>query len=132
MKREKNNEILKRIIFLINYLGLKKYEMAEKIGVSNAHFSNVLNGRYNITDRVISAICETFNVNSEWIINGAGPMFNGAPPADPAAGVSFSLNPAKIPKSEKDIFINNLNNFDETQWALFLSLLKNLMRGIDK
>lgn len=50
-------------------------EFADSINMSRSNLANLENGRYRITDRVISDICAVHNVNREWLETGAGEMF---------------------------------------------------------
>lgn len=129
MKTLKHDEIAGRVVLLLGLLKLKKYEVAETLGISNPHFSSVLNGRYPFSENLITAICETYSVNRDWLVDGKGDIFAGPLP-DPLK-VLNSRSAFMLSDDSKDKFLNNLNNFDDTQWALFLGLLSDLMRGIE-
>lgn len=45
-------------------------EFGNKIGISGSNIRNIENSRINVTDRVISDICDCFNVNEDWLRNG--------------------------------------------------------------
>ena len=57
------------------YLDLTQEEFAKKIGLSRANVGNIEYGRVLLTDRNIITICQTFNVNEEWLRNGTEPVF---------------------------------------------------------
>ena len=75
-------EIYERIILLRNellkdYKG-KKYsrnDFAEKIGVTRGVIENIEYNRVEIKDHIIKLICQTFNVNEDWLRNGNKPIF---------------------------------------------------------
>ena len=45
-------------------------EFGGKIGISGSNMRSIENSRVNATDRVISDICTTFDVNEDWLRNG--------------------------------------------------------------
>lgn len=52
-------------------LGIKNCDdFGVQIGLSGSNVRNIETSRVNTTDRVISDICITFNVNEEWLRNG--------------------------------------------------------------
>lgn len=65
-----------RISLLLNELGIKQYEFAERIGVTETAVSAWKNGRRNITEQTIKAICREFNVDYIWLTTGEGEMFS--------------------------------------------------------
>ena len=64
-------------------LNLSQEEFGKKIGIkSRAHISALENGSRNITDRIISDICDKYNVNIDWLKSGNGDMFVKLLPED--------------------------------------------------
>lgn len=61
-----------RLRFLRKYkLGYKNCDdFGAKIGLSGSNIRNIETGRINLTDRVISDICNVFFVNEDWLRNG--------------------------------------------------------------
>lgn len=56
----------------------KKYsrnDFAEKIGVSRGVIENIEYNRVEAKDHIIKLICQTFNVNEDWLRNGNEPIF---------------------------------------------------------
>lgn len=66
----------KRIKELRKALGLSGEKFGAKIGLTRMAISNLENGRYNLTEANILAICREFNVNEDWLRTGNGEMFN--------------------------------------------------------
>lgn len=63
-------------------LGLSQDEFAQRIGkVTRSHISNIENGA-NASDRVIEDICDTFNLNPDWLKYGVEPQFRTIHPDD--------------------------------------------------
>ena len=58
-----------------NILKLTQQDFSEALKISRSIMGNIEIGRIALTDRVIDTICEKFNVNKEWIIDGIGEIF---------------------------------------------------------
>lgn len=62
---------------LISTLGLKKGDIAEKIGFTQSYISMILSGnKTNPSDRFYESLKREFNVNIDWLKTGLGDMFN--------------------------------------------------------
>ena len=68
-------EMAERVKAIRKALGLTQEEFAKEIGVSRANIGNIEYGRVALTDRNISVICRTFNVNENFLRNGSNPIF---------------------------------------------------------
>jgi len=64
-----------RLKLLIEVLGLKNKEFAQRLGLKPSTISDYLHGRGNPSDTVLILISKTFNVNPEWLKTGQGEMF---------------------------------------------------------
>lgn len=56
-------------------LGLTMEEFGKNLGVTRSAISNIENGYRNLTEQMILAICNVYNVNEQWLRNGTGDMF---------------------------------------------------------
>ena len=56
-------------------LGLTLEKFGEKIGMKKNSVSQIENGKNNVTDANIKAICREFNVDYIWLTTGDGEMF---------------------------------------------------------
>jgi len=65
----------KRIKELRKHLGFTLDQFGEHVGLKKSTLSNIENGKNNITEQTFISICREFNVNPEWLRNGAGDMF---------------------------------------------------------
>lgn len=65
----------KRIKELRNELGMTLEEFGNELGFSRSSMSNIETGYRNVTDRLVKAIVNTFNVNEDWLRTGEGDMF---------------------------------------------------------
>lgn len=64
-----------RIRQLRNHLNLYQENFGAAIGLSGATVSAIENGHQQLSERNITIICNTFNVNPEWLRTGEGEMF---------------------------------------------------------
>lgn len=56
-------------------LGLSQDAFGAKLGLKRAAVSRIESGAVNLTETNVILICERFNVNREWLLNGTGEMF---------------------------------------------------------
>ena len=66
-------------------LNLTQQEFADRIGIQRGTYAKYEIGRNDPIDAVIRLICQTFNVNEEWLRAGEGPMFVDISRADELA-----------------------------------------------
>lgn len=69
------NDIGKRIGAVIEALGIKKVQFAERIKVDQSFISQLVSGKRNPSDRTVADICREFNVDESWLRTGEGEMF---------------------------------------------------------
>lgn len=55
-------------------LGLTLEKFGEKIGMKKNSVSQIENGKNNVTDANVKAICREFNISEEWLRTGSGNM----------------------------------------------------------
>lgn len=53
-----------------NHLNLTQEIFSSKINISRANLGSIEVGRINVTDRVITDICNAFNINQHWLHTG--------------------------------------------------------------
>ena len=71
-----------RIKTLRKRLNLNQAEFGQKIGLKNGAISWMEKEGNTITKQNIKIICDTFNVNEKWLLNGEGEMFRPADEPD--------------------------------------------------
>ena len=103
--------INKRIEMLINDLHITKTAFADKLKVTQAYISKLINVGGNPSDRLIEDICEKYNVNEEWLRSGTGEMFRIIPEEDETA-----------------VIVSNLLEKDNA----FYDIIKGLMKTFDQ
>lgn len=64
-----------RLSALIEALDIKKVRFAERIKVDQSYVTQLTKGRNTPSDRVVSAICDAYKVNEDWLRTGSGEMF---------------------------------------------------------
>lgn len=69
-----NNEINERVKEIRNYFKLTQAAFGKKIGVSSSAIGCWEIGIRQIKPIHISAICNVFNINEEWLLHGTGEM----------------------------------------------------------
>ncbi|MHC6202580.1 helix-turn-helix domain-containing protein [Breznakiellaceae bacterium SP9] len=67
--------INERLRYIREQLGLTTRSFAKSINLSCGTITNMEKGHRNITDRTIHDICRIHDVNTEWLINGVGRIF---------------------------------------------------------
>jgi transcriptional regulator with XRE-family HTH domain len=67
----------KRLLLLINNLGITKKKFAESINLSPGNISDWLSIKRNSQPSLtaLSRICETYGVNLNWLLTGEGSMY---------------------------------------------------------
>lgn len=53
----------------------KKADMAKSLGYANSYFSEITNGKENLSDAFLKNISDKLNINQDWILTGKGDMF---------------------------------------------------------
>lgn len=67
-----DNEILKRVIKIREDANLNQVAFAEKLNLSKSTISMYESGSRPYSKRTLIDICEKFNVNQEWLVDGVG------------------------------------------------------------
>lgn len=71
-------KVYERIKYLRKQLDKTQQEFADQINISRSNLGNIETDKIGITDRVITDICEEFNVNEKWLRYGEEPIFTDA------------------------------------------------------
>lgn len=95
---------------------LTQEEFAKKIKMSRSNYTSIETGKQKITERNIKIICEQFNVNEDWLINGTGDMF-------------INSESQKIEEIYKE---NELNSFDKMFIENYIKLNKDERKAVEK
>ena len=98
------NERLKIFVnfLIVNLTVRSQADFASKIGVARSQFSEILNGKRKITEKLVNRIHDLYpNLNREWLINGDGEMLNGVIQNN-ENGDNIHGNSVTVNKSEGD------------------------------
>ncbi len=68
-------DIHERLKHLREQLNLTTRAFGAAINMSGGAITNMEKGTRNITERTIRDVCREYNVNPNWLINGAEPIF---------------------------------------------------------
>ncbi len=99
--------MLNRIQRIIDYYKLTSSAFADKIGVPRSTISHILSGRNNPSlDFVMKTLASFPQVNTEWLLNGIGPMLK----------VNVSLFPDEKYEESKD-FEASIKESDEPEYG---------------
>ena len=60
-------------------LNLTMEKFGERLGVTKTAISLIESGKNSLTDANAKAICRTYNVNYDWLMDGEGEMFSDVP-----------------------------------------------------
>lgn len=119
------NERLKK---LRKTLDMTQQEFADKLRVPRNTIGGYEVGKSNPSDAAVNNICNTFNVNEEWLREGKGEMFiQMTRDEEIAAFVAKALRTEE--DSFKKRFIAMLSALDESDWE---SLEKIALLLVDK
>jgi transcriptional regulator with XRE-family HTH domain len=77
MKQASELSVNHRIKQVRETLKLSQVQFSRVISLSGGYLAGVETEKRKVNDRLIKLICSSFNVNSEWLKTGEGPMFNG-------------------------------------------------------
>lgn len=118
-----------RIIKLRKSRNWTQDTFAEKMGISKNYVSLIENGKKVPSSRLISDICQEFDINKEWLLYGKEPMVKMANPDD-----RYSHNLAKLANMDDETIMNWVNIIAETNPAMLKeieSFMKKLL-GIEE
>ncbi len=81
-------------------LGVTQQELADKLGLKRNTIATYEIGKASPSDRVISDLCNKYNVNEEWLRTGNGEMLKKVPDEDEVAIYVSELLQPDNPLSE--------------------------------
>ena len=116
------NERIKKIL---EELGLKKVEFAERLHFSRPYASELCSGAKAPSDRTISDICREFGVREAWLREGEGEMFVQDTQSEQVAAFLADLT-----KDDSDTFkkrfIEMLAGLSPADWELLERMAEKL------
>lgn len=104
-------------------LHLTQDEFASAIKISRSNLGNIETGRINITDRIVSDICEHFNVNEIWLRIGEGsPILSQSKDEELSALLGALLNNPEDTLQKR--FITALLKLPPESWIIIANELE--------
>lgn len=97
-------------------LKLTQQEFSESLNISRSNMGNIEIGRIALTDRVISDICQKYNVNEEWLRTGTGEMFKELTRSEAISDFMVDLLKEEDESFRKK-FIEALAKLDLDDWS---------------
>lgn len=92
-------------------------EFSPQIKISRSNLGAIEIGRIAVTDRVISDICDKFNINEKWLRTGTGEMFIKLNRQQKIASLGASLFKEEEESFKSRLFFA-LDELDESEWEL--------------
>lgn len=105
---------------------LTQEDFANKIGLKRSTIGNIEAGNVALTERNITTICKTFNVNPIWLKTGEGNMLNGC--EEDKELLKFVIDAlANENDFVKKTFLT-LARLDESEWAVIEKIINDLKK----
>ena len=124
-------ELNERISAVIEALGIKKTEFADRLNVSQAFVTQLTKGVSRPSERTISDICREFGVNEQWLRTGEGEMF-----VEMSRDEEIAAFVGDILSEDSDDFkhrlIGALSRLDENGWKALEQFTTDLLEGQKK
>ena len=120
-----------RIKELRKSLGITQQDFADKLGLKRNTIATYEIGKAVPSDRVVSDLCNKYNVNEEWLRTGEGEMFVALNRTQQIAQLTADLF-----KGEKDSFKERLllalAKLDENEWKVLEKIAEDLTKEKDQ
>ncbi|MHC5215624.1 helix-turn-helix domain-containing protein [Enterococcus sp. LJL128] len=119
------NDRIAELITVLKNKGIKQYDFAERLGVTETAVSSWKTGRRTVTERTIKAICKEFDVDYMWLTTGEGEMFIEVDEDD-----EFTKFLAKVAFGENEFHQNLFRTFaklDTSEWDALESIIDKYM-----
>ena len=119
-----------RIKELRKSLGITQQEFADKLGLKRNTIATYEIGKAVPSDRVVSDLCNKYNVNEKWLRSGEGEMFASLNRTQQIAQLTADLF-----KGEKDSFKERLllalAKLNEDEWKVLEKIATDLTKEKD-
>ena len=124
-------EISERIkVLRKDILKLTQQDFSEALNMSRSNMGNIEIGRIAVTDRVISDICEKFNVNEEWLRDGTGNIF-----VELTKDQELATFVAQVYKEDENSFkrrlLSVLSSLSEDEWGVLADIAEKIAKEKD-
>ena len=115
-----------------NILDLSQETFGKAINISRSNEANIETGRINVTERVITDICKSFNVSELWLRTGEGEIFIDLERDEAIAAWAAKITRTDFDNSFVPKFAEMLTKLDENDWKTLEKMAKFLYEGQQK
>lgn len=122
------NPLNERINQVFAETGLKKTEIAAKLGVSQPFISQLCSGASLPSERTVSDICRIFRVSRSWLKTGEGEMFEESDPGEDLA--QFFGEVLRSAPDERSAFVAALDSLPPEFWPMVAELAREFVREL--
>lgn len=123
--------INERINQVFSDSGLKKIEIAAKLGVSQPFISKLCSGVSSPSPRTLADICRVFDVNPDWLETGEGEMFVKRSMDQELAALVGTLLHDRDEAFRKQLVLTLLRYGDD-EWGLLEKFAADLAEIVEK
>ena len=110
------------------HLDLSQQEFADKLLLKRNSIAHFETGVRNPSDRTIITICDTFNVNEQWLRNGEGEIFREQTEEEEIASyLGKLLSESNVNADFQKRFIKALLRLDVKEWKVLERFCDKLM-----
>lgn len=121
-------KINERINQVFSATGLKKIEIAEKLGVSQPFVSKLCSGASAPSDRTIADICRVFRINEGWLRTGEGVMESSGMEREKLS--AFFGDVITTAPDERSAFVAALDSLPPEFWPMVAELAREFVREL--
>ena len=115
-------QIYQRFMQLRKFLKMTQSEFGKELGRTKMAISYYEKGERSIDNSIILLLQEKFNVNTDWLINGNGSMFNNV------QNISFNGELLElVVETVEEIFVSNQLSLNPNKKAKLIRLLYEYM-----
>ena len=114
---DSNRDVGSRLKAVRSELGVTQKTMAKRLGVTFGLISGVERGRFGLTDNMADALCSTWPINKEWLLNGRGDMFTQKVGIPSFNGEMVQLLRKKLGLSKRS-FARQIGYSDKPVWMV--------------
>lgn len=118
---------INRLKQLRELLNISQSEFAKKTGLDRSSISLFESGKREIQDRHIKLICQTFNVNEEWLRNGTEPIFK----EKDTELIKEIVEKYDLDKTD-ELILRNFLNLNKEERSEVISIAKKLVELLTK
>lgn len=122
------NNIGDRIKYLRKYNKETQLQFANKINISRSNLSEIENGRYEPSYKVLKNIVENYDIDGRWLLTGEGEMTSGADGPGFDKNQTYKTEDDALEAAVSDLRANYSDDRDQLILAI-IDLIKLLLKN---